>query len=269
MLFQPPLQTPIKTLDLPVCGKLYSNETLSMILTFVNIANHVEDENPNIENDETGETTINFLKQAKKVAKRFNSNHASSLGLHPLLYCYSRTGRYRTVSFLATVYFVIKLVETKHLNDFIDIRAKFEQFLFEHNYLVSQIMSKYRSVQKSYRLIAEFWLKIVEGLKSNKEINFILEDIGKNNNFDYLKIEYRHDLPTSTSAGSQNFSQDQKSEIFILETFSKAPRCQICNGLIHCNSISIDHKKRKRDGGSANVDNGQVTHPYCNTGYKN
>jgi hypothetical protein len=130
-------------------------------------------------------------------------------------------------------------------------------------------MSKYRSVQKSYRLIAEFWLKIVEGLKSNKEINFILEDIGKNNNLDYLKIEYRHDLPTSTSAVSQNFSQDQKSEIFILETFSKAPRCQICNGLIHCNSISIDHKKRKRDGGSANVDNGQVTHPYCNTGYKN
>jgi len=269
ILFQPPLQTPIKTLDLPVCGKLYSNETLSMILTFVNIANHVEDENPNIENDETGETTINFLKQAKKVAQRFNSNHASSLGLHPLLYCYSRSGRYRTVSFLATVYFVIKLVETKHLNEFINIREEFEQFLFDYNYLVSQIMSKYRSVQKSYRPIAEFWLKIVEGLKSNKEIDFILKDIVKNNNFDYLKIGYSHDLPTSTSAVSQNFSQDQKSEIFILETFSQAPRCQICNGLIHCNSISIDHKKRKRDGGSANVDNGQVTHPYCNTGYKN
>jgi hypothetical protein len=132
-----------------------------MILTFVNIANHVKDENPNIENDETGETTINFLKQAKKVAQRFNSNHASSLGLHPLLYCYSRSGRYRTVSFLATVYFVIKLVETKHLNGFINIRAEFEQFLFDYNYLVSQIMSKYRSVQKSYRPIAEFWLPVV------------------------------------------------------------------------------------------------------------
>jgi hypothetical protein len=269
MLFQPSLQTPIKTLDLPVCGKLYSNETLSMILAFVNIANHVEDENPNIENDETGETTINFLKQAKKVAKRFNSNHASSLGLHPLLYCYSRTGRYRTVSFLATVYFVIKLVETKHLNDFIDIRAKFEQFLFEHNYLVSPIMGKYRSVPKSYKPIANFWLKIIEELKNNKTIDIILQDIVKDNNLDYLKIGHIHNSTASISGTSKNFSQDQKSEIFILETFSQAPRCRICNGLIHCNSISIDHKNRKRDGGSANVDNGQVTHPYCNTGYKN
>jgi len=269
MLFQPSLQTPIKTLDLPVCGKLYSNETLSMILAFVNIANHVEDENKKLQNDETGDTTIRFLKNNKTVVQLFYSNHASSLGLHPLLYCYSRTGRYRTVSFLATVYFVIKLVETKHLNDFIDIRAKFEQFLFEHNYLVSQIMGKYRSVPKSYKPIANFWLKIIEELKNNKTIDIILQDIVKDNNLDYLKIGHIHNSTASISGTSKNFSQDQKSEIFILETFSQAPRCRICNGLIHCNSISIDHKNRKRDGGSANVDNGQVTHPYCNTGYKN
>ncbi|NCR08522.1 MAG: DUF262 domain-containing protein [Microcystis aeruginosa LG13-11] len=269
MLFQPSLQTPIKTLDLPVCGKLYSNETLSMILAFVNIANHVEDENKKLQNDETGDTTIRFLKNNKTVVQLFNSNHASSLGLHPLLYCYSRTGRYRTVSFLATVYFVIKLVETKHLNDFIDIRAKFEQFLFEHNYLVSPIMGKYRSVPKSYKPIANFWLKIIEELKNNKTIDIILQDIVKDNNLDYLKIGHIHNSTASISGTSKNFSQDQKSEIFILETFSQAPRCRICNGLIHCNSISIDHKNRKRDGGSANVDNGQVTHPYCNTGYKN
>jgi hypothetical protein len=33
-------------------------------------------------------------------------------------------------------------------------------------------------------------------------------------------------------------------------------------------SISIDHKDRKEDGGLSTPENAQVTHPYCNTGYK-
>ncbi len=53
------------------------------------------------------------------------------------------------------------------------------------------------------------------------------------------------------------------------DTLPDAPRCKICNGFIHKNSISIDHKQRRQDGGLANIDNGQLTHPYCNTGYKN
>lgn len=67
----------------------------------------------------------------------------------------------------------------------------------------------------------------------------------------------------------KDFSKNNKSEIYIKDTLPNAPRCKICNGFIHTNSISIDHKQRKQDGGLANIDNGQLTHPYCNTGYKN
>jgi len=35
------------------------------------------------------------------------------------------------------------------------------------------------------------------------------------------------------------------------------------------NSSSIDHIQRKRDGGIAEINNGQVTHIYCNTTLKN
>ncbi|WP_372726522.1 HNH endonuclease [Nostoc sp. C057] len=32
---------------------------------------------------------------------------------------------------------------------------------------------------------------------------------------------------------------------------------------------SIDHIKRKADGGLGTLENAQLTHPYCNTTYKN
>jgi len=32
--------------------------------------------------------------------------------------------------------------------------------------------------------------------------------------------------------------------------------------------MTIDHIKRKEDGGRASMENAQLTHPYCNSGYK-
>ena len=34
------------------------------------------------------------------------------------------------------------------------------------------------------------------------------------------------------------------------------------------NSITMDHKIRKQDGGKGAVENGQIAHPYCNTTLK-
>ena len=68
---------------------------------------------------------------------------------------------------------------------------------------------------------------------------------------------------------SKDFDKNQKSEIFLNEALQNPPKCKICNGMIHKNSISIDHIQRKADGGFATSDNGQITHPYCNTTYKN
>ena len=42
ILFEPKLQTPIKTLDVPLVGKLLYPQTLQLILDFVNIANSID-----------------------------------------------------------------------------------------------------------------------------------------------------------------------------------------------------------------------------------
>jgi hypothetical protein len=271
ILFEPTLQTPIKTLDLPVGGKLYSPQTLPLILDFVNIVNKIDfnnkdSNNKEVKDDLTGKTTIKFLTKVRKVAYILNSNHKSSLGLHPILYFYSPNGQHRTVSFFAVVDFVMKLEERKKLKDFIGVRKNFEDFLQNYDYLIKQIYEKHRDVQKSYKYISNFFEQVVIHLKAGKTLDDTLNQIISSDDFKYLNIRNQEKSITSST---KEFNTNKKSEIIIKDLLRSVPRCKICNGLIHRNSISIDHIQRKEDGGSATLDNGQITHPYCNTGYKN
>ena len=163
-------------------GKLSSAQTLPLILDFVNIVNKIDFNNKDFNNKEvnddlTGKTTIKFLKKVKKVAYILNSNHASSLGLHPILYFYSQNGQYRTVSFLAVVDFVMKLEERKKLKDFIYVRENFEGFLQNYDYLIKQIYEKHRDVQKSYKEISKFFEQLVIHLKGGLTLDDTLKQI--------------------------------------------------------------------------------------------
>jgi hypothetical protein len=99
-----------------------------------------------------------------------------------------------------------------------------------------------------------------------KSTEKIIEEILLNPSYTYLINSKSADGPTS-----MDFSSDKKSEVFIREAFSSNAilRCAICNGYLHSNSISIDHIKRKQDGGKGSLENGQVAHFYCNTTFKN
>lgn len=152
IFFNPPLQTPIKTLDTPIAGKIYSATTLPLILDYINIVNNVgSDFKKSLEDDTTGNATIQYLEKARKVVYRINSKHASSLGLHPMVYFYSQDGRHKVASFYATVAFVMELERTDRYLDFIEIRSEFEEFLLKYDYLVQQIVRKHRSAIASYQ----------------------------------------------------------------------------------------------------------------------
>ncbi|MGG4214005.1 HNH endonuclease signature motif containing protein [Paenibacillus sp. FSL L8-0638] len=74
---------------------------------------------------------------------------------------------------------------------------------------------------------------------------------------------------TLDEVNSNRFTDGRKSNVFILEALKTAPRCAICGGYLHKNSITIDHKIRAQDGGNGSVENGQLAHPYCNSTIKN
>jgi hypothetical protein len=137
---------------LPVGGKLYGSQTLPLIFDFVNIVSKINANSKSIPDDDTGEVTLKILKDVRKVACKLNSNHPSSLGLHPAVYFYSQEGRHKPASLFAIIDFVMELDKLKKINDFIDVRSTFENFILEYDYLIQQIYRKYRSAQKSVRI---------------------------------------------------------------------------------------------------------------------
>lgn len=263
VLFNPKLNTPIRTLDIPIGGKLYAASTLPLILDFVNIANEITSKTQ-LEDDKDGLETIKYLKKTLKIANLINSNHPSSLGLHPVIFFYSKDGRHKTALFYSIVHFVMDIEKRKKLNDFVKTRVNIENIVWNYDYLIQQINRKYRSAQASYIQISTFLKRCMELLlEGNTVIDSIKILISKE--YDYLTIDNQEFEETSSS----DFNTNRKSAVYIKDAIESAPRCKICNGLIHKNSISIDHKERKEDGGLGRIDNGQITHPYCNTGYKN
>jgi len=265
ILFTPKLQTPIKTLDIPIGGKNYSAQTLPLILEFVNIVNNVSsDFKTSLQDDVTGDETVKILTKTRKIAQRINSNHPSSLGLHPIVYFYSQDGRHKVASFYAMISFILYLEDKNYYKNFTSVRANFEEVLLQYDYLIQQINRKYRSAVGSYIHIKDFYVKIMDSLAQAKTKENTITDIMKSDRFNYLTSSV-----AQNEISSQDFSSERKSAVYINEVLNKAPKCNICGGFMHRNSITIDHIMRKEDGGLGNIENGQLAHPYCNSTMKN
>lgn len=74
----------------------------------------------------------------------------------------------------------------------------------------------------------------------------------------------------SSAVEGSDISKETKSAVYLRDSLANAVKCTICGGLIEPSlSVSYDHDQRVRDGGVGSVENVNLTHPYCNTGYKN
>lgn len=263
-LFSPPLQNPIKTLDLPIGGKQNSATALSLVLDFIMIVNNVNNKS-NIPDDPDGKQTINYLINCKNTVRIINSSHQSSLGLHPIVYFYSQEGRHKIASFFAVTALIMDLERKNQFKEFIRVRQSFEEILLKYEDFTQQIVRHYRSAINSYVATKDFYLSCISKLQDGNPIEVVISEVMKEPEFKFLKTpsgpdEFEH---------SPDFSREIKSKAFIKAALDGAVRCNICNGLLHKNSISIDHIIRKEDGGRGDSDNAQITHPYCNSTVKN
>ncbi len=266
ILFNPRLSNPIKTLDLPIAGKIYSSQSLPLLLDFINIVNGtLLKPNDAIQNDSDGIETIKFLSNCYRVAQRINSKHPGSLGLHPFVYFYSQNGRYKPASFFAVTALILEFETHNSFKTFTSVRKDFENLIVDHDYFVQQIVRKYRSAIASYSHIKDFYLMCIKKLSEGKSTDQVISEIISEPTFDYLTKM----VDEISLTKREDFSRETKSEAFIKEARASALKCKICDGYIHKNSISVDHIIRKEDGGLGTPDNAQLTHPYCNSTVKN
>jgi len=267
IFFSPQLKTPVKTMDIPIGGKISSAQTLPLILEFVNQVNNVPQKFKDIlEDDINGENTVRFLKNTRKIVWRINSIHPSSLGLHPIIYFYSKEGKYKTASFYAITNFILELIRKNKLNDFTKAREEFENFIINYDYVTQQINRKYRSALRGLPHVSKFYFAIIEKINEGFDYKESIRKVIETDEFNFIvMVEESED----TEYTRKDFDTESKSAVFIKEALDKGIKCNICNGFIHSNSITIDHIERKEDGGKGGVDNGQLAHPYCNTTFKN
>ncbi len=158
----------------------------------------------------------------------------------------------------------MELNEKNGFKMFTDCREDFEEILIDYDFVIQQILRNYRSSSKAVPHIKKFLLDVIYALQNNSKEDAI-KNVLESGDYHFVKgVDFDDALITNES-----FSDTTKSAVFITDALKNAVRCKICNARIHKNSMSIDHIIRKQDGGIGNFENGQLTHPYCNTTYKN
>lgn len=266
-LFDPELNTPIKTLDLPLGGSKGVRAALQVLIEFILTANKNQQGEPSgidkYNDDETGQETVDVLTKAVRLAKRISGNDQGSLGLHPAIYFYGPTGRHVSPLFMGTAALISQKLannDKTFFNTFTSVRGKLETLLILDKPFIATILQKIIGPKRVVQY-ANLLDKIISHLAEKGEVTD--QDL-----VEYAKLVGKVFVGDQKS-NSKNFSDDNKSATFISTALKSAIKCPICDGYLDPQkSISYDHVEPKRDGGLGSFENCQLTHPYCNQSIK-
>ncbi len=270
LIFKPDLKQPIKTLYLPLGGGASPLLALDLLIKFITLCSATQtNPYPKIESfpeDEDGQATKTALSNCYRVASWLTGNEGCSLGLHPAVYFYTDQGRHSADMFLAFASLVARKLafnQKQFFKDFTDSRKIIEDFLIDIKPILALLINAVTSRSRVQKL-SEFLEGVVARAKSAEPLDaaWAIDQIAPNSR---ARILMATETTTNTS-----FARETKSAIYLRDSLSSAIKCPICQGYLEpANSASYDHETPVREGGLGTADNGQITHPYCNTGIKN
>jgi hypothetical protein len=139
-------------------------------------------------------------------------------------------------------------------------RLPIEQFLLTNKSTIGLVLQNMGKTQRVPKMRDLFDFLVSEATKGERlEIDKAIVHMG-------LRARI---LDLTSPQVSSHISDETKSMLFIQGAIRQALPCPICNGLLDpSKSVSYDHIERVRAGGSGDIKNVQLVHPYCNTGYK-
>lgn len=261
-LYLPPMGSmPIKSSDVPVGGRGYNS--LPFVFDLVNLVNGIGSKDPT-DPDETGAQTLGYMSAVLKRVQRITTNEPGALGLHPLVYFYTRGGAFQPIAFLAVSQVVKRLVERDELDKFTEVRRDFETFLMKYKEAFTLIVKRQGAGHRSRPAIEDFLGLALKGFWEGKSSDQIIEDMSADDRFSFFATP----APVRGIGRNRDFSSSAKTAAFVSQLIDGGVRCPICSGLLHRNSMHTDHIVRKAEGGGAHSANAQVTHPYCDSTYK-
>jgi len=272
-LYDPPLRSSaITTLDVPVGGRGYA--VLPFAFDLVNEANAVSTTDTTAKrlvkdrllDDTTGEQTLSYLKMVEERVQRITTDNPSSLGIHPVVYFYTRGGKFQPSAFLAASNFLEELNSKNKLPDFIDIRGSFEEFLILHKEAMTMIIHHYGSGNRHIPWLKEYYMRITQRLWNGKSKDEIWNFLVSSPDFVYLGTPPEARI-RAVGPGKRRgrFSDSTKSAGYFNAALPGAVRCRFCGGLIHTNSVHSNHEVQRRNEGRTDMSNALPAHPYCDS----
>ncbi len=147
--------------------------------------------------------------------------------------------------------------DASFFKNFARVRENLEKFLIENKSLIGQAFANVNRDARVLR-VRDMLNELIKQLSGGNEVK--VEDI-----FSKIGLEGRIvDIRSATT--SKAVSESTKAALAISAGLASAPKCPICAGLLYPKkSVSYDHKTPIRDGGKGNIENVQMTHPYCNS----
>lgn len=270
-LYDPPVGSTVTTLDVPVAGRGYS--ALPFVFEFVNEANGVtflantrrKAPKDRLPGDLDGSLTVAYLQAVEKRLNRLTGDLPMSLGVHPVVYFYTRSGTFQPVALMATSRFLENLAAKDKLRHFTRVRAKFEDFLIDHKEVSSLLIHKYGAGPRSLPGFTAYYERVLAEFLANKNPEAVQASLAADSDFAFLTAPRPSGIRDAPSTAKRTFSSSTKTAAYFAAALPGCVRCQICGARVHKNSMNIDHIQPARDGGSADMSNAQVTHPYCNS----
>jgi hypothetical protein len=262
ILFLPPLDPPVRTLELPIAGQPYGGNGMRLTMELVQFAN-TKSGKASAMPDEDGTKTLGALQRTWSVAVRMCGSDAASLGLHPVVYVYSHaTGKHLPSAFMALARWITDLDSRKNLSQFCAMRKDFEEFLVGNEAISREIVSQQGSRGRAVPTLIAYYQflfdRLSEGL-SKDEIEFALSGDQKLKGFlaiSKAELQLEHGV---------DFSPEVKSQGFIKEALGGSIRCVICEARLYPSRFNSEHKKDKKLGGIGSPENHGLAHYYCNS----
>lgn len=183
-LYAPPLLgSSIRSSDVPVAGRGYSS--LPFVFDLVNLINNSQ-KNDLKDHDLDGKQTLDYMRAVKKRLRLITTDYIGSLGLHPLVCFYTRSGAFQPVAFLAVIQVAQKLYDRKQFNRFCDARRPFERFLMDHKEAFTLIVKSQGAGPRSRPAIESFLERALEEFWKGKTEKEVVQSVAEDTKFRFL-----------------------------------------------------------------------------------
>jgi hypothetical protein len=216
------------------------------------------------DDDKSGDATVRFLRVVQTATTNVFGKEAGPLALHPGVYCYGATGRFQPTAFFAAIELVGNLKVHRRFDAFTSVRALFEEFVVSYRHFINQIVGAYGSQLRGLPALHKMYgIVIEEMINGNLTAESIITKIKEDKELSFVR-----DITDDDRIYGRNFSRETSNAVYLREALARELRCSICGARIDGKTITLDHIKRKADGGVGTPDNAGLAHPYCNNGYK-